>query len=440
MQLNVNLPEVVGKGYGSFWRSKHRYLVVKGGRASKKSTTAALKIIYNIMKYPDAHALVVRRYDVDHKDSTYAQLKWAIHRLKVSHLWKAGVSPMKLTYKPTGQTILFRGLDDPQSIASIVVEQGHICWVWIEEAFQVMKEETFDRLDLSIRGDLPPGLFKQFIITFNPWNENHWLKERFFDEPDELTYTMTTTFEQNEWLGEDDQLIFEMLRKRFPGRFQVEGMGDWGITKGLIYAQFAYDNKAYLIKDEDVPKLFTKLIIGIDWGDAASAHSFTATGITGEYTGMIALCTEKHEAEHLTPAQLEKLVVGFVKRVIAEYGAVDMIFCDHVNTFINGCREALKAAKINVPITHAAKPEIVERITLVQKLMAFMKFRMTRHCRTLQDALNTAIYDPKNTEKAVAKRLDDGTSDIDSIDSFEYSFTMFIELFQHNMMRDLTND
>ena len=82
----VRLPEVVGRGYGRFWRCRSRYRVVKGGKASKKSSTTALWYIYHLMKYPDANLLVVRNVQRTHADSTYAQLRWAIRRLGVEHL------------------------------------------------------------------------------------------------------------------------------------------------------------------------------------------------------------------------------------------------------------------------------------------------------------------------------------------------------------------
>lgn len=164
----IHLPDIIGSGYGEFWRFKGRYKAVKGGRGSKKSCTQALWMIYNMMKYPQANSVVVRRYFNTHRDSTYAQLKWAINRLQVGGAWKGTMNPLELTYLPTGQKILFRGFDDPQSITSITVETGHLCWVWFEEAFQITNESEFDKLDLSIRGKLPPGYFKQITFTFNP--------------------------------------------------------------------------------------------------------------------------------------------------------------------------------------------------------------------------------------------------------------------------------
>ena len=235
-ELRVYLPEIVGKGYREFWNFKGRYRVVKGGRGSKKSCTAALWLIYNIMKLPQSNALVIRRFDVLNRNSTYSQLLWAINRLQVRHLWQAKVSPLELTYLPTGQKILFRGLDNPESVTSITVENGYLCWVWIEEAFQISSEEAFNKIDLSIRGEMPDHLFKQFTFTFNPWSENIWLKRRFFDvkdDPDILA--ITTTYLCNEFLDAADLRVFEKMKENNPRRYRIEGLGEWGIAEGLVY-------------------------------------------------------------------------------------------------------------------------------------------------------------------------------------------------------------
>ena len=174
MRIEVNVPELVGGGYGTFWRSKHRYRVIKGGKASKKSTTAALWYIVNMMMLKDANLLVVRLVENTHRNSTFAILKWAIQQLKVGDKWKATTSPLELKYLPTGQKILFKGFDDWQKLASTTVESGYLCWVWIEEGFEISSEQSFEKLDLSMpRGALPPHLFPQTTITFNPWSEKH---------------------------------------------------------------------------------------------------------------------------------------------------------------------------------------------------------------------------------------------------------------------------
>lgn len=239
----IYLPDVVGKGYKKFWNFKGRFRVCKGSRASKKSKTAALNFIVRIMQYPNSNLLVVRKTFRTLKDSCFAELKWAVSRLKVESFWDCKYSPLEMTYKPTGQKIYFRGLDDPLKVTSIAVPVGALCFLWIEEAYEITKEEDFDMLQESIRGQVPNGLFKQITLTFNPWNEHHWLKKRFFDCKDnENILAMTTNYMCNEWLDNSDRKMFEDMRKNNPKRYKVAGLGDWGIADGLIYENYVEDD------------------------------------------------------------------------------------------------------------------------------------------------------------------------------------------------------
>ena len=234
----ISVPATVGRGYKDFWNFKGRYRIVKGSRASKKSATAALWYIFKIMQYPDANLLVIRKVFRTLKDSCYTQLKWAVGRWHVEHLWRFTESPLEAEYLPTGQKIFFRGLDDPLKVTSLTVEHGALCWIWIEEAYEITKESDFDTLDESIRGSVPDGLFKQITMTFNPWNEKHWIKKRFFDTPDPDVLAITTNYQCNEWLDDADRKVFETMKKNNPRRFQVAGLGNWGVVEGLVYENF----------------------------------------------------------------------------------------------------------------------------------------------------------------------------------------------------------
>ena len=206
----VDISRIVGRGYRAFWESKHRYRVLKGGKASKKSSTMALWSILNIMRYEGANMLVVRNVYNTMRDSCFAQLKWAIKRLEVDDYWKATENPLELRYLPTGQKIIFRGFDDPDKLASTTVESGYLCWVWVEEAFEIASEEAFVKFDLSVpRGNVPPPLFKQTTLTFNPWSEKHWLKRRFFDTSSPDVLAMTTNYMCNEFLDDTDRRMYE---------------------------------------------------------------------------------------------------------------------------------------------------------------------------------------------------------------------------------------
>lgn len=276
----VNIHKLVGKGYNRFWTFKGRYRVCKGSRRSKKSKTMALWSIYNLMKYPEANMLVVRKTYRTLKDSCFTELKWAIKRLQVEHLWTVKESPLEMTYIPTGQKIYFRGLDDPLKITSIAVEVGVLSWMWIEEAYEIMSEDDFDTLAESMLGDCPEGLFKQITLTFNPWNEKIWIKHRFYDDivgkdaegnpiykersspisEDGNILAITTNFKCNEWLSEEDKKVFEDMRKRNPRRYNVAGLGNWGVVEGLVYENWA--ERAFTLEDI----INCKTAAGLDFG------------------------------------------------------------------------------------------------------------------------------------------------------------------------------
>lgn len=256
----IFLPDIVGKGYGTYWNFKGRYRVCKGSRASKKSTTTAMNLIYRIMEYPESNALVVRKTYRTLLDSCFAQLKWAVNRLGVKDYFDFKLSPLEIIYKPTGQKILFRGLDDPLKVTSVTVDVGSLCFLWIEEAYEIMSESDFDMLDESIRGEVPKGHFKQITLTFNPWNERHWIKGRFFDTKDKDTLAITTNYTCNEWLDRSDLNVFERMKENNPRRYQVAGLGNWGIVDGLIYENF--EERQFTL--EEIKDY--KTVAGLDFG------------------------------------------------------------------------------------------------------------------------------------------------------------------------------
>lgn len=273
MQTNydvVNIADIVGKGYGEFWRFKGRYKVVKGSRASKKSSTQSLRVIYEIVSNSVINWLVVRKTERTLRDSCFAQLKWAMRRLHVEKYFRCSVSPLEITYIPTGQKILFRGLDDPLKVTSITVDSGCLCRLWIEEAYEITKEDDFNRLDESIRGQLPEGMYHQVVLTFNPWSDRHWLKKRFFDTPNPNVLAMTTNYRCNEFLSQSDLLLFEEMKKN-PRRYAVAGEGDWGVVDGLVYENW----KEQVFDTSEITRRATvKSAFGLDFGYTNDPSAF----------------------------------------------------------------------------------------------------------------------------------------------------------------------
>lgn len=272
----VSMKELIFPAYRKAWKSRIQNLVIGGSKGSGKSKFAALRVIRDVMDNPGVtNALVIRKVFGTCRDSVYTDLLWAIDQLMVRELWSYTVSPMQMVYKPTGQKILFRGLDDPLKLASIMVEVGLITTVWYEEAFEITNYEDVLKVNMSIRGVIPEGskAFKRFIFTFNPWSEHHWLKTEFFDQERDDTLAFITTYKDNLKLGQDDIDRYEALRVSNPHAARVICDGEWGRAEGLIYNNWVEEDfdPHEILKTRHVVPAF-----GLDFGYSISYNAFVA--------------------------------------------------------------------------------------------------------------------------------------------------------------------
>lgn len=378
MAMKINIAEKIGAGYREFWFSKHRYLVCKGGRGSKKSTTAAMKVLWLIMKQPLTNALVIRRVFNSHKDSTFAQLKWAAENLGVRHLFKFSLSPLEVTYLPTGQKILFRGMDNVMSITSITVEKGYLNIVWVEEAYQLEDESEFNKLDMSVRGSLPEGYFKQFIITFNPWSDSSWLKRRFFDIEDDNVLALTTTYKCNEFLGPDDIALFEQMKIQNPRRYSVEGEGNWGVSEGLVYENFTIQDFDY---KEISKRKGAEAIFGLDFG---YVHDETAL--------ICAIADQEAKELYIFDEHYQKAMVNSEIASMIKYKgyAKEVIYADCAEP--KSIEEIKRAGIIRIKPAAKGKDSILNGIQFIQdfKLIVHSK------CENTIIELSNYCWDTKN--------------------------------------------
>lgn len=278
MSEQDTVDSLVGEGYGHFWTDRHFYRIVKGSRGSKKSKTTALNFISRIMQYPWSNLLVIRRYSNTNRQSTYSDLCWAIHKLHADSLFKCNSGLPEITYLPTGQLILFRGLDDPLKITSISVPKGNLSFVWIEEAYEIENSDKFETVMESIRGTNPdPEFFKQVTLTFNPWSERSWLKKKFWDIDTRYNdvYAQTTTFRCNEWLGKDDKRRYLDLYRTNPRRAKIVCDGQWGVAEGLVFENF-------VVEDFDINKVVAEsdgVGHGMDFGFTHDPTTFAEAAI-----------------------------------------------------------------------------------------------------------------------------------------------------------------
>ena len=310
----LKMIDLVGRDYKKILACRKRYLAIKGSRASKKSKNIALRWIMLLYEFPLANLLVVRKYASLLKQSCRADLVWAIKRIGVQADWNIPKGEMTLTRKSTGQQILFRGASEPDSIASIAVEEGVLCWCWIEETFQLEKEADFDMIDESIRGELPEGYFKQIVCTFNPWHESSWLKKRFYMlQPGEinddqvkyipgkqkstaLVLALTRNYTCNEWLDAADLANFERMKREQPARYQVAGLGNWGVTGSTVYTDWEvrdFSWKSLFYEKDELGRPRYEHRIGLDFG-----YSHNTAGVrllVDRPNRIIYICEELYE-------------------------------------------------------------------------------------------------------------------------------------------------
>lgn len=206
---------------------QHSIYNLPGGRGSGKSSVASLEIVNGIMSDPThtASAICFRRVGATLRESVYAQIEWAIDALDASDLWTLTTSPMRAVYKPTGQAIIFRGLDEATKLKSIRAPgKTYFRYIWFEEACELPGERTMRNVTQSVqRGG---GVFTIFR-TFNPpISLNNWMNQ-IVNVPDDRALTLRTDYTMlpREWLGEAFIEEAEHLKVVNPDAYEHEYMG-----------------------------------------------------------------------------------------------------------------------------------------------------------------------------------------------------------------------
>ena len=407
MELKLSLKELVGGGYYDYWHDKHFYRVVKGSRASKKSKTTALNFIYRIMKYPWANLLVIRRFSNTNRQSTYEDLVWAISRFHVEHLFKLNPSLPEIIYKPTGQRIIFRGLDKPLKLTSITVSKGYLAWVWIEEAYEIESEDKLETLSESIRGRIDePDAFKQITVTFNPWNEHHWLKQTFFDEKTRKadTFAITTTFRCNEWLDDGDRKRYLDLYKTNPRRAKVSCDGDWGVSEGLVFEDNVH------MEDFDIMQKITECgqtSFGLDYGFGNDPTAFVAVAIDEEHKNL--WIYDEMYAHHQTTPQTAEWIIN--------HGYQNAhIFADSANP--ERTQQLVDIGIINADSVQKTRVEAG-----IDQLWQYQIY-VHPHCKNIWNEFNNYVFDTDKIGNTLNVPKDENNH---AIDALRYAMRPFMQ-------------
>lgn len=336
-----------------------------------------------------------------------------------------------------GEDVYCLGAEKVSQVAKIQGASIKYCYgdeiaKWNKEVFQMLKS----RLDKP---------YSCFDGSCNPEHPTHWLKE-FLDTPELDIYLQKYTIFDNPFLP---KAFVEQLCKEYEGTIYYDRLilGLWKRAAGAIYKRFADNPTAFLceIVNELSPDLkykqfrkedITSIEIGLDFGGNQSGHSFVAKGYTDDYRDVIALKSRrvmaKDEKEDIDSNRLNELFCEFIREVIEQYSVcvkrgdyvqycnVESVFWDNAETVLgNSIRNAVEKEYPWIAVKPAKKRPINDRIRCTVKLMGAGRFFITKDCESLQTAFSDAVWN----KEAVGKdeRLDDGSTDIDSLDAFEYT-------------------
>lgn len=265
MMTSVKLRDVIGPAFYETHRLIKRgaidEAVEKGGRGSLKSSFVSVEVVLQLIAHPDCHALVCRQVGDTLRDSVYAQILWAIDKLGLGDKFRCTQSPLQCVYKPTGQRILFRGLDDTMKIKSIKLPFGYIGVLWFEEADQIKGGEAAVRnvQQSALRG----GAYAITFISYNPpaamrnWANQYALLER----PGKLVHHSTYTDAPPAWLGPKFLQLAEYTKETQLTKYRHEYLGE-AVGNGT---QVFENLRLEPIAAKEFAG-FDRILNGVDWG------------------------------------------------------------------------------------------------------------------------------------------------------------------------------
>lgn len=250
----------------------------------------------------------------------------------------------------------------------------------------------------------------------NPSAPHHYFKVNFIDKISlKNLIRVHFTMDDNPSLSTAKKLFYKaMYTGVFFKRFIL---GLWCATDGLVYHQFANEKEKFVVNEYAHDQIIYATI-GVDFGGNKSAHTFTLVGFTKGYKDIIVL-DEYYRKERITPEQLNEDLKQFVLKNKKKYKIYEA-YCDSAEqTLIMGIKAMVLRERLGIEVKNSIKNEINNRISFYNSMMAQDRFRILKHCKNTIEALEQAVYDEKQMVKDI--RLDNGTSNIDSLDSMEYA-------------------
>ena len=265
----------------------------------------------------------------------------------------------------------------------------------------------------------------KLLWDLNPCSPNHKIYKNYIDKY--RNNGLIGGYNYGHFTITDNLSVDEQRRKEIISQydensiwFKRDILGIRCVAEGNIYEDFANNTKKYLLTEEELKKrVITHLYVGVDFGGNGSANTFVCVGFTYGLKEIIVLEAERHEGK-TNPAKLEEKFALFLKKVYNKHNKGGSVFCDSAETtLIGGLKSKVAREGLSFNVDNAKKNEVKQRIKLVLRLMALNKFKVCEWCETVIKALSEAVYNSKEGHED--ERLDNGTSDVDSLDALEYA-------------------
>lgn len=264
---------------------------------------------------------------------------------------------------------------------------------------------------------------RKFFWDLNPSHPKHKIYVDYIDRYRDMGDELLGGYNYEHFTIDDNinlpkERILEIKSQYDPNTvwYHRDILGRRMVAEGLIYRNFANDPKKYILEKISEPLIIQ---IGLDFGGSGSKHAFVASGISRDLKRLYALASRRTEPED--PETLYRDYLEFERFVSMKYGPIAAC---HVDSAEQVLRRGIQTKTV-IPIKNSIKNEINDRIRVTDQLMNSGRFYMTKDCESLSEALSMAVWDPDKPTDFI--RLDDGTSDIDTLDAFEYSWEKYIK-------------
>lgn len=466
--IEFNDEELYLHSFSDIWFTNcdDRYRGLKGGRSTGKTYNfVGLEPYFKIFSDPRRNILMTRQNDKDNAQSNYTILKNVARKYGIDHLFKFTVSPHKITYKLTGQVILFGGMNDVENITGTSVETGYWTDIYFEEASQLKSYEEFRVVDGSIRvPSYEENLKVQITFLFNAWDVGHWLYEIFFKDrlEDDVSQLETagyqyyhdpefnigfgkglalhiSSYKCNPYLSEGQIEGAKILREKAYDIYKVESLGCWGNLSDRTYPH--WDESLVLPEYIFYTKKYDCLSVGIDFGMSngegkikyseenskrlGSANTMQLIGITDNWSTIESLDEYfdsnegRSDADKKTSVQIQREMIQTLKAWCEKYRIqgtlVCYVDCADSGGFIDGLVvEAHYQGAYNLKFMPSSKIPILSRVYFENILMAFGAYKVSKNC-------NNLVREIRNARKAKDGRVREDYDD-HAINAFEYAW------------------